>query len=157
MNPKSITESPHEHTDFMSPVFAIWGASAIAPDAPSSANPGDVSTENIVGGIETSPSRSTRSKTKTRITRDSEWISPRSHPFATSIPVWIQFGAQEVLQTEIKEFGEAMQKIQGNKVNLIVEKLANHDVLLVGNLTGFETEADRMGAEAGRFVKEIVR
>jgi acetyl esterase/lipase len=78
-------------------------------------------------------------------------FSPIAHPFLTKTPLLIHLGGLEVLYDEVMEFADAMKK-EGNKVELYVEPVANHDVVLFGNLTGFEAEAARAVQIAGEFL-----
>lgn len=79
------------------------------------------------------------------------YFSPLDHPFLTKTPLWIQVGGLEVLYDDCVRFAEAMER-KGNKVELYVEPLANHDTLYVGNLTGFVAEAERAVKLAGEFL-----
>lgn len=155
LDPKSITESPWEKTDFVSPVFVVWGACAIVG---ADANEACVTSgaRNSSSTSITNPSTTqTSSDSAKTITVTSPWISPKSHPFQTTIPIWIHYGGLEVLQIQIKEFYRGMKGVAGNRVELVEEPMANHDILLVGNLTGFEVEAERMGADAAVFVRGL--
>jgi acetyl esterase/lipase len=80
------------------------------------------------------------------------WISPRRHPFFTKTPVWIQGSGQEVLIDDITAFAEGMKRIPGNNVTFHVEELANHDIILVGNATGFDKEAENAAKEAAQWL-----
>lgn len=84
------------------------------------------------------------------------YFSPLDHPFLTKTPLWIQVGGLEILQDEAIRFAEAMQ-LQGNKVEVYIEPLANHDILYVGNLTGFAAEAKRAVKLAGEFLSQRVK
>ncbi|MCJ1261268.1 hypothetical protein MMC22_001132 [Lobaria immixta] len=81
------------------------------------------------------------------------YFSPLDHPFATKTPLWIQVGGLEVLHDEGIKFRNVMES-KGNKVGLHVEPLANHDILFVGNLTGFAAEAEKAVKLAGEFLRE---
>ncbi|RDL41645.1 uncharacterized protein BP5553_01624 [Venustampulla echinocandica] len=84
------------------------------------------------------------------ISMEDGWISPRAHPFHTKTPIWVQGSGQEILFEEITEFAEGMKRVDGNNVAFHIEEIANHDILLLGNVTGFEKEAEnaaKMAAE----------
>ena len=80
------------------------------------------------------------------------YFSPLDHVFLTTTPLWIQVGGLEILYDEGIKFGEVMKK-KGNRVQVYVEPLANHDILYVGHLTGFAAEAQRAVKLAGEFLK----
>lgn len=69
------------------------------------------------------------------------YFSPADHPFETKTPLWIHLGGLELLYAECVRFADGMREIRGNKVDLYVEPFAPHDILSVGNLIGFATEA----------------
>ena len=79
------------------------------------------------------------------------YFSPLDHAFLTTTPLWIQVGGVEILYDEGVKFADAMKK-KGNKVDVYVEPLANHDILLVGQLSGFAAEAQRAVKLAGEFL-----
>lgn len=81
------------------------------------------------------------------------YFSPLGHPFATKTPLWIQVGELEILRDEGIELGNAMRS-KGNKVEVHVEPLTNHDILFVGNLLGFSAEAEKVVKLAGDFLRE---
>ena len=81
------------------------------------------------------------------------YFSPLDHPFATKTPLYVQVGGLEILRDEGIKFGDVM-KSQGNTVKVHVEPLANHDILFVGNLTGFAAEAEKAVKLAGEFLRE---
>ena len=82
------------------------------------------------------------------------YFSPLDHPFVTKTSLWIQVGGLENLHDEDIKFADAMKR-QGNKVNVHVEPLANHDIILVGNLTGFAAEAETSVKLAREFLIAI--
>lgn len=83
------------------------------------------------------------------------YFSPLDHNFRTKTPLWIQVGGLEVLYEEGIKFADAMKRI-GNKVEVYVEPLANHDILYVGNVTGFAAEAERAVKAARGFLSTII-
>lgn len=82
---------------------------------------------------------------------DDPYFSLLDHPFLTTTPLWVQVGALEILYDEGVKFVDAMRK-KGNTVEVHVEPLANHDILYVGNLTGFVAEAERSVKLAKEFL-----
>ncbi|KAH8651516.1 Alpha/Beta hydrolase protein [Tricladium varicosporioides] len=81
------------------------------------------------------------------------WISPGPHPFYTKTPMWIQGNGQEILFEQIKEFANGMNLVEGNKIGFHNEETASHDILLVGNVTGFEKEAENAAKAAAEWLK----
>jgi acetyl esterase/lipase len=86
---------------------------------------------------------------------DDGWISPASHPFRSKTPIWIQGSGQEVLFKQIAEFANTMKRIAGNKISFHVEEVATHDIILVGNLTGFEEEAENSARVAAKWMENL--
>ena len=84
------------------------------------------------------------------------YFSPIKHPFRTSAPLWVQVCGLEVLFDEGVRFADAM-RAEGNKVEAYVEPYANHDVLYVGFLTGFEKEAEKVVKTAGEFISMNIK
>lgn len=82
------------------------------------------------------------------------YITPLAHPFSSRTPIWIHCGGLELFCDDIVTFAEELRNVSGNKVEVYVEPLANHDIFCVGNLTGFATEAARGVKAARRFVLE---
>lgn len=91
-------------------------------------------------------------------------FSPLQHPFRTNTPLWIHIGGLEVLCDEgirfatvmrdnEEENAEGKRKKRQNRVEVYVEPLANHDILLVGHKTGFAAEAKKAVRVAGEFVR----
>ena len=81
------------------------------------------------------------------------YINPLGHQFATKTPIWVCLGGMEILHDEGKAWASEMQQVRGNKVEVFTQPLANHDVIFVGNITGFRQEAETAATRAGKFVK----
>ena len=60
-----------------------------------------------------------------------------------------------MLHDEGVRFAEEMRKVFGNPVEVFTEPYAHHDVLFVGNITGFRDEAERAAKRAGTFVRNL--
>lgn len=82
------------------------------------------------------------------------YFSPLEHAFLTKTLLWIHVGGLEVLYDEGIRFADAMKQ-KGNAVEVFVEPLANHDILYVGNLTGFAAQAEKGVRAAGEFIKRV--
>ena len=82
------------------------------------------------------------------------YLSPLKHPFASKAAIWIQAGGLEILYDDVVEFSRAMETIKENHVALCIEPYANHDILLTGEMTGFQTEAKRCAEKATVFLSE---
>ena len=81
------------------------------------------------------------------------YISPMDHPFKSKTPLWIQTGALEVLYDDDVKLADNMRAVQGNKVELVVEPYAPHDIILLGDKLGFVAETDRVTKKAVEFLK----
>ncbi|MCJ1383253.1 hypothetical protein MMC17_006891 [Xylographa soralifera] len=84
-----------------------------------------------------------------------EYLSSPSKPFTTDTPLWISTGGAEVLRDDDVEFASSMSKMKGNKVDFHEEPFVPHDIMLAGNILGFETEAENMAKKAGEFLKTL--
>jgi acetyl esterase/lipase len=72
--------------------------------------------------------------------------------FSTSVPLFVNTGSGEVLYFDDVEWAEKMLKA-GNDVTLDVEKNVPHDILLVGNILGFDKEAQACAKRAGDWLR----
>jgi acetyl esterase/lipase len=70
----------------------------------------------------------------------------------TDVPLFVNTGSGEVLYFDDVEWTEKMRKA-GNDVTLDVEKNVPHDILLVGNILGFDKEAQAGARRAGDWLK----
>jgi len=80
------------------------------------------------------------------------YISPLGHAFKSKSPIWIQTGRAEVLYDAdidiARQFKEA-----GTTVELVVNKNAPHDIILIGPIIGFVEEAQNAAKAAGEFLR----
>ena len=83
----------------------------------------------------------------------SPYISPLNHPFYTKISLWVCVGGLEILCDDGIKFVDNM-KAKGNRVKLHIEPFASHSFLSVGNLTGFQREADNAVKLAADWIRE---
>lgn len=83
---------------------------------------------------------------------DQPYISHKNRAFKTDVPLWVNTGSSEVLYYDSTEWCEKMKAI-GNNVTLDVEKYAPHDILLVGNILGFEKEAENSAKRAAEWLR----
>jgi acetyl esterase/lipase len=72
--------------------------------------------------------------------------------FSTSVPLFVNTGSGEVLYFDDVEWAEKMLDA-GNDVTLDVEKNVPHDILLVGNILGFDKEAQACAKRAGDWLR----
>lgn len=89
------------------------------------------------------------------VSTDDQYISPAQHPFYTMTPMWIQGNGQEVLFDQIRDFSSRMKVIKGNRIAFHSEEIAAHDILLVGNVTGFEKEAINSMRVAAEWLEQL--
>lgn len=83
------------------------------------------------------------------------YMSPLRAPFKSTCPIWVFSGGRELFCDDIAQFVEEMRTIEGNTVVLEVERLANHDIVFAGNLTGWKREAEKAADEAGRWLNKL--
>lgn len=85
---------------------------------------------------------------------NSPYISHLGKPFKTTVPLFVNAGSAEVLFFDDEKFAEEM-KGAGNEVTFDVEKNVPHDVLLTGNLMGFDKAAQAQTKRAGEWLKGL--
>ncbi|KAL8740825.1 MAG: hypothetical protein Q9190_006506 [Brigantiaea leucoxantha] len=83
------------------------------------------------------------------------YLSPAHHPFFTDTPIWIQVGGLEVLNDEIHTFERNMVNIQQNRVKLYEVANAPHDILMAGNILGFEAQVASAANLVGNFLASL--
>lgn len=86
----------------------------------------------------------------------SPYVTHKTHPFQTPVPLFVNAGSAEILYFDVVEWAKTM-KDAGNHVTLDVTKNAPHDVLLLGNILGFEKEAVGMAKIAGEWIRDNAR
>jgi len=83
-----------------------------------------------------------------------DYLSSPAKPFATDTPLWIGTGGAEILRDDGVEFASNME-IEGNRVDLHEEPLVPHDLILTGEILGFEDQAENMAKKAGGFLRRL--
>ena len=124
-DPSSVTKNRGYGTDYLAGKFVAWGA------------------QKFIGELDVS----------SKLYKP--YFSPLGHAFACGTPIWIAVGELEVFLDEDVRFGEQMRAVEGNRVGLHVIGGAPHDVMFVGNLLGFESEARGAKEEARRFIASL--
>ncbi len=84
-------------------------------------------------------------------TLSSPYVTHKYQMFKTPVPIFVNTGGGEVLYFDDCEWAEKM-KDAGNDVTLDVEKNVPHDILLVGNIIGFDKEANASAKRAGEWL-----
>jgi acetyl esterase/lipase len=82
------------------------------------------------------------------------YLSPINHPFACKTPMWVSVGTLEALYDDGVKLVTDMKGVEGNRVELWQEEATAHDIFLMGKLTGFEEQADKLALRAVDFLKE---
>jgi acetyl esterase/lipase len=80
------------------------------------------------------------------------YVVQLGYPFRAASPIWICVGSSEILGPEGLRVGEELQK-EGCVVETHTIPHAPHDVVFVGNILGFESEAVQAAKLAGHFVE----
>ena len=83
----------------------------------------------------------------------SPYISPLNHPFYTKTILWVCAGGLEILCDDAIKFVDNM-KAKGNRVMLHVEPYVTHSFLSIGNLTGFQREAENSVKLAAEWIRD---
>ena len=87
--------------------------------------------------------------------REGPWISPMSHPFATSVPIWVQVGTAESLQDDVLKWAQAMREVEGNLVQLLEVQEGMHGLYDVAEEWGMKKELDDVMNDAVRFLRQV--
>lgn len=80
------------------------------------------------------------------------YLTPLDNPFATKVPVFMQYGTAEVLLDEQRAFCSQMGEIAGNSLERLEIPCAPHDTFLGGQILGFEKEARDAAERANKFL-----
>ncbi|KAJ5108018.1 Alpha/beta hydrolase fold-3 [Penicillium angulare] len=75
---------------------------------------------------------------------DDPYLSPALHPFATSVPIFVQAGGAEVLCDVAKSFVTSMSSIDGNKIEWLKSPDLPHDIYAIGPLLGWPKEQEEI-------------
>jgi acetyl esterase/lipase len=122
-----ITDPPffagNQHTDYLSDAFGTWGARTYQP------------------------------RPETGITMAHPNICFLNTAFATPTPIFFSVGECEALADVITKSYEGMKAVPSNKVELHIQNNAAHDIVLVGDLLGFEKQADVSMKAANNFLE----
>lgn len=81
------------------------------------------------------------------------YITPMGNPLATEVPIFVWYGEREIFAPRVLAWGEEMQKVPGNKVDIFCEKDAVHDTIIIGNVLGWEESAQGVATRIGEFVR----
>ncbi|KAF9697896.1 hypothetical protein EKO04_004321 [Ascochyta lentis] len=79
------------------------------------------------------------------------YVSHKNQTFKTPVPLFVNTGSGEILYFDDCEWAQKMKEA-GNDVTLDVEKHMPHDVLLLGNILGFDKEANACAKRAGEWL-----
>ena len=80
------------------------------------------------------------------------YLTPLNNPFATKVPIFMQYGTAEVLLDEQRAFYSQMEEVTGNSLERLEIPNAPHNTFLGGQLLGFEKEARDAAERANRFL-----
>jgi acetyl esterase/lipase len=82
------------------------------------------------------------------------YVCPLGHPFPSKSPIFIQTGRLEVLYDDDRDLYDQFLAVPGNKVELVVNNNAPHDIILTGPVLGFAKEAQQSAKKAGEFLRQ---
>ncbi|KAI9658002.1 MAG: hypothetical protein M1821_002662 [Bathelium mastoideum] len=122
-DPQSVNQSKYYATDYLHGKFTSWGALALTRGL-------QLSDESI-----------------------KEYLVQLDRPFTAKTPIWICIGEREILSEDAIAFGYQLQSLRENVVGIEVVPEAPHDVMFVGNILGFEREAENAAKAAKAFIK----
>lgn len=87
-----------------------------------------------------------------KVRLDSPYLSPKLHPFATPVPIFIQAGGAEVMVDSIRGFADVMQQA-GSRVEYLETPDVPHDIYGGGHVAGWKTEQEEVVEAASVFVR----
>ena len=115
--------STNAHTDYLNDAFGAWGARTYTP------------------------------RRETGLTIAHPNICFTGNAFATPTPLFFAIGECEALQKDILQAAQEFKKVPGNKVEIQVQDKAVHDIILLGNIVGFEKENTAAVKAANKFLE----
>lgn len=87
--------------------------------------------------------------------RDDPYFAPARQPFAIETPIWLEGATAEVLIDTYHDFISGMQSIESNRIEFYEVPHAPHDILLIGHLLGWKTEAEKATEVANDFLRSV--
>ena len=82
------------------------------------------------------------------------YLSPLNSPFATKVPIFMQYGTAEVLIDDQKDFFLQMKNVPGNRIDCLELDNAPHNTFLGGLLLGFGRQAREAATIAKDFIEK---
>ena len=89
------------------------------------------------------------------ISAENPYLSPARYPFAARTPIWVMVGEAEVLYDSTLGFVDSMRGVDGNEVDLYEAPHGPHDIFFVGDLMGWEKEAEVAAQAASAFLRRL--
>ena len=80
------------------------------------------------------------------------YITPLGHPFAPSVPLFVNAGNVEIFFEDIKLWVGQMKTFEDNLVEFHEEDAALHDTFLLASILGFEESAQEVISTMGAFI-----
>jgi acetyl esterase/lipase len=86
---------------------------------------------------------------------DNPYIELLGKPFASPVPVFINYGTAESLGPQLQEWTKQMKSVDGQaEIEVNVEEGAVHDTLLGAQITGFEDSMKEVVKKVAEFLKK---
>ncbi|KAI1385502.1 alpha/beta hydrolase fold-3 domain-containing protein [Hypoxylon trugodes] len=82
------------------------------------------------------------------------YVTPLGNPFKTKVPIFVNTGSVEIFFEANKRWANEMSDVEGNIIQLHIEKAACHDTLYVADIVGFEESAGKVAEEIGVFIRK---
>jgi acetyl esterase/lipase len=124
-----ITDPPffstNNRTDYLNDAFGAWGARTYTP------------------------------RPETGLTMAHPNICFAGTAFATPTPLFFSSGEAEALVKVIVKAAQEFQNIPGNKVEIQIQDNAPHDIILLGDVIGFEKEIEVAVKAAQKFLESV--
>ena len=87
--------------------------------------------------------------------RKSPWISPMFHPFASSVPIWVQIGTLEALYDDVSQWVQAMKETEKNTMQLWEVPSGTHLTFDIAEEWGMKEKQDDILSDMVKFLRQI--
>ncbi|KAI6090294.1 Alpha/Beta hydrolase protein [Hypoxylon rubiginosum] len=95
-------------------------------------------------------------RAETGIARSDPYLSPVTAAIPTEVPIWVQWGAAEILKPEVKKFVHVQESGARNaRVGTCEVPHAPHDILTLAPILGWKSEAAGAVKEAFAFLDKF--
>lgn len=77
-------------------------------------------------------------------------LRPIEHPFHSKVPIMVNTGTLELFYDDIRVFANTFEDVEGNTGRFVDTEDTMHDVILLGNVIGFNEQAKEASRKAAQ-------